>query len=109
MGEEVHLDGEVYAAIGWRLFELYRAAGISKSVLLADLVDGMNYTPREPAFEDMRDGILSGLAASGNGARSCIVWDAFAEYGVGVGADGVDKGKRAIVTESTAVPAACQP
>jgi hypothetical protein len=109
VGEEVHLDGEVYAAIGWRLFELYRAAGISKSVLLADLVDGMNYTPREPAFEDMRDGILSGLAASGNGARSCIVWDAFAQYGVGVGADGVDKGKRAIVTESTAVPAACQP
>jgi extracellular elastinolytic metalloproteinase len=109
VGEEVHLDGEVYGAIGWRLFELYQAAGISKSVLLADLVDGMNYTPREPAFEDMRDGILAGLAASGNGARSCIVWDAFAEYGVGVGADGVDKGKRAIVTESTAVPAACQP
>ena len=57
----------------------------------------------------MRDGILAGLAASGNGARACIVWDAFAQYGVGVGADGVDKGKRAIVTESTAVPAACQP
>ena len=72
----------------------YQAAGIDKSVLLADLVDGMNYTPREPAFEDMRDGILDGLAASGNDERSCMVWDAFAEYGVGVGADGVAKGKR---------------
>ncbi len=56
-------------------------------MLLADLVDGMNYTPREPTYEDMRDGILDGLAASGNDERSCMVWDAFAEYGVGVGAD----------------------
>jgi extracellular elastinolytic metalloproteinase len=108
VGEEVHLDGEVYGAIGWRLLQHYQSAGIDKSVLLADLVDGMNYTPREPAFEDMRDGILGGLAASGNDERSCMVWDAFAEYGVGVGATGVDKGKRAIVSESFDLPAACQ-
>ena len=38
---------------------------------------------------------------------SCMVWDAFAEYGVGVGADGLAKGKRAIVTESFDVPAGC--
>ena len=84
-----------------------RRAGIDKSVLLADLVDGMNYTPREPAYEDMRDGILAGLAASGNDERACMVWDAFAEYGVGVGADGIAKGKVAIVTESFDVPAGC--
>ncbi len=103
----VHMDGEVYGAIGWRLLQHYQAAGIDKSVLLADLVDGMNYTPREPAYEDMRDGILAGLAASGNDERSCMVWDAFAEYGVGVGADGLAKGKGAIVTESFDVPAGC--
>ena len=38
-----------------------------------------------------------------------MVWDAFAEYGVGVGASGVDKGKRAITVESFDLPAACQP
>jgi hypothetical protein len=36
------------------------------------------------------------------------VWDAFAEYGVGVGAHGVAKGKRAIVSESFDLPVACQ-
>ena len=109
VGEEVHLDGELYGAIGWRLLQHYQAAGIDKSVLLADLVDGMNYTPREPSYEDMRDGILDGLAASGNSDRACLVWRAFAEYGVGVGADGIAKGKQAIVTESFELPAACQP
>jgi hypothetical protein len=109
VGEEVHLDGEVYGAIGWRLLQHYQAAGLDKSVLLADLVDGMNYTPRQPAYENMRDGILDGLAASGNGDRACMVWDAFAEYGVGVGASSVVKSKRVAVSESFAVPAACQP
>jgi hypothetical protein len=108
VGEEVHLDGEVYAAIGWRMLQHYQGAGIDKSVLLADLVDGMNYTPREPTFEEMRDGILTGLAASGNDDRSCMVWDAFAEYGVGVGAHGVANGKTATTVESFDLPAACQ-
>ena len=103
----VHFDGEVYGAIGWRLLEALPGRRPRQSVLLADLVDGMNYTPTEPTYEDMRDGILAGLAASGNDERSCMVWDAFAEYGVGVGAIGLDKGKRAIAIESFDVPAAC--
>jgi hypothetical protein len=80
-----------------------------KSVLLADLVDGMNYTPRQRAYEDMRNGILDGLAASGNISRACMVWSAFAEYGVGIRAQGITKGTRAIANESFDVPAACQP
>ena len=36
-----------------------------------------------------------------------MIWDAFAEYGVGVGATGLAKGKAAIVTESFDVPAGC--
>ena len=108
VGEEVHLDGEVYAAIGWRMLQAYQGAAIDKSVLLADLVDGMNYTPREPTFEEMRDGILTGLAASHNQSRDCLVWNAFAEYGVGVGAHGVANGKTAVTVESFDVPAKCQ-
>jgi hypothetical protein len=108
VGEEVHTDGEVYAAIGWRMLQHYQGAGINKSVLLADLVDGMNYTPREPTYEEMRDGILTGLAASGNSGRACLVWSAFAEYGVGVGAHGVANGKTATTVESFDLPPACQ-
>ncbi|HEU4384578.1 MAG TPA: M36 family metallopeptidase [Anaeromyxobacteraceae bacterium] len=119
-GTEVHNDGEVYAAIGWRLFQTYQAAGISKDVLLDELVDGMNYTPQSPRFEDMRDGILASVAAAGSG-HECLVWRAFARYGVGVDAhaktaNGVGLSGPAFppvpkvqVTESFAVPAQCAP
>ena len=117
-GTEVHNDGEVYAAIGWRLFQVYQAAGISKDVLLDEIVDGMNYTPASPRFEDMRDGILAAVAAAGSG-HECLVWRAFARYGVGVGAqaktaNGIGLSGPAFppvpkvqVTESFALPAQC--
>jgi extracellular elastinolytic metalloproteinase len=101
---EVHLDGELYAAIGWRMLQAFGPGRASE--LLGYLVDGMNYTPAGPMYEDMRDGILAGMAASGaSQADQCIVWDAFASGGVGVGAKGSER--RAIV-ESFVVPAACQ-
>ena len=52
----MHFDGEIYAAIGWRLLENFGDA--KKDTLLGYLVDGMNYTPATPTFEEMRDGIL---------------------------------------------------
>jgi hypothetical protein len=102
------LDGEVYGAIGWLMYKNYMAAGLTVDQLLADLVDGMNYTPAGPAFEDMRDGILASIAANGNG-RECLAWDAFAAGGVGVGATSVVHGNTIITTESFAKPPECQP
>jgi extracellular elastinolytic metalloproteinase len=55
----------------------------------------------------MRDGVLNGLAATGQDARQCMVWSSFAKYGVGVGAVGKVVGKAARVTESFAKPAGC--
>ena len=103
--KEVHLDGEVYGAIGWRLWKNFQNVGRSADEVLAILVNGMNYTPQQPRFEDMRDGILAGLTTN---ADRCLVWEAFAHYCVGVGAKGKDQGKKASVAESFAVPAACQ-
>ena len=105
-GTEVHFDGEVYGAIGWRLFQLYGAA--NKAELLADLVDGMNFTETKPNFEQMRDGILASVGA-GNPDRVCEVWTAFAEYGVGEGATSTVKGGAIIVSESFEVPAGVCP
>ena len=119
-GTEVHNDGEVYAAIGWRMFRNYGAAGLAKGALLDDLVDGMNYTPSSPKFEDMRDGILASIANAGEG-RQCLVWEAFAHFGVGVGASAHSDNGNGLtgpaatpvppvrVVESFAVPAECQP
>jgi hypothetical protein len=112
VGEGVHLDGEVYGAIGWDLLQAYRAAHgeDGNSLLLEDLVDGMNYTPTQPSYEEMRDGILAGLANSADtddDARTCTVWDSFATFGVGVGAKGVVRGKKLQITESFKTPAEC--
>ena len=107
-GNEVHLDGEVYGAIGWRLLQNFQAANIAKDLLLDDIVDGMNFTPSGPAFEDMRDGILQSVA-NHHPSHECLVWDAFAHYGVGVGAKGRVKllRRRIAVDESFQVPAEC--
>ncbi len=81
---EVHADGELYGAIGWRLRHNFGSAATER--LLGHLVQGMNFTPMTPKFENMRDGILQAVAASTTPEDKCLVWDAFADFGVGVGA-----------------------
>ncbi|NMO18801.1 peptidase M36 [Pyxidicoccus fallax] len=109
-GTGVHFDGEVYGAIGWQLWLNFQAAGVSKDTLLTYLIDGMNYTPAGPYYEHMRDGILQSVANAGN-AHRCLVWSAFAKYGVGVGAQATLKRSKGVmtpvITQSFAKPADC--
>jgi hypothetical protein len=63
------------------------------------MVDGMNYTPAKPTYEQMRDGIVAALTVSGHKERIPSVQDAFARYGVGVNAKGVVRGKTVQITE----------
>lgn len=105
-GAEVHDDGEIYAAIIWRLKELFDANAIPIPTLLGYFVDGMNYTPATPAFEDMRNGMLQ--AASASAAHCALIWQAFAQYGVGDGASGVVSPSGGVtVTESTSARSDC--
>ena len=108
-GGEVHDDGEIYAAAMWRVIELYQGSGRSTDLVFRDFVDGMNYTPSTPAFEDMRNGMLDSIAASGSDtARCALVWDAFAQYGIGVGARGVvAKSGRVTITPSFTTATTC--
>jgi extracellular elastinolytic metalloproteinase len=87
-GGEVHLDGEIYAATLWDLKKRYEANGLTIDDLWDDMVGGMNFTPSGPAFEDMRDGILAQAPAS----RDCLIWESFAQFGVGVNASGSTQG-----------------
>lgn len=104
-GTEVHLDGELYAAIMFRVRANYLAAGLSQDDVRQDWVQGFNFTPSTPAYEDMRDGMLAAASA----ARDCLIFEGFAHYGVGVGADGTVSGNGTVtVTESFAVPPECQ-
>lgn len=103
-GSEVHFDGEIYGAIGWKLLELYTAAGLTNTALLRDLVQGMRFTPAAPNFQQMRDGILAATATN-----DCKVWTAFAQYGVGNGATSSVNGGVITVNESFAIPAGVCP
>jgi hypothetical protein len=107
----VHYDGEVYGAIGWNLFKQYEArlglTSAAQDQLLKDLVNGMNYTPARPTYEQMRDGVLQATAGTD---RQCMVWTAFAKFGVGQGAKGVaNTDGTATITESFTNPMPCAP
>lgn len=105
-GSEVHLDGEIYGAIGWKLLELYTGAGLTSTDLLRDLVQGMRFTPAQPNYQQMRDGILQATTTN-----DCKVWTAFAQYGVGQGATSTVNNITGVITvnESFTIPAGVCP
>ncbi|MDP3762108.1 MAG: M36 family metallopeptidase [Ramlibacter sp.] len=105
-GAEVHNDGEIYAAIIWKMMGLFGES--RRAELFRYVVDGMNYTPATPAYEQMRDGILASVSAGSTPADCMLVWQAFAQFGVGVGASGVVSGSGAVtITPSYTPPATC--
>jgi len=61
----------------------------------------MNHTAAGPTMEDMRDGILDAAAGSGH---ECLIWEGFADLGIGDGAKG---GTNSVTTESFTVPVSC--
>jgi len=88
-GQEVHNDGEIYAAAMWRLRTAWQGAPYPLSELFDAFVDGMNFTPSSPSYEDMRNGLLESINATFTGAaatdRCALVWNAFASIGIGDG------------------------
>ncbi|HEX9985261.1 MAG TPA: M36 family metallopeptidase [Thermoanaerobaculia bacterium] len=107
-GSSVHADGEIYAATLWKLLGLWEGAGYTQDQLFDVVIDGMNFTPARPAYEDMRDGLL---ASSPTAAQDCLIWSAFAQFGIGVGANGAESCSiftcTVSVTESFSLPTTC--
>ena len=116
-GAEVHDDGEVFAAIVYDLKDRFtHAVGpgsfptVEEAVkkLYDYYVDGMNFTPATPTFEQMRDGMLQ--SAGGIGADSCLIWKSFAKFGVGTGAKATISRRGAVsITETFTLPNTCTP
>jgi len=104
-GTSVHNDGEIYAAIIWKLVTLVGNTPENRHQLLTYVVQAMNYIPQTPSYEDMRAGLLQATPPE----LDCLVWNAFAAYGVGEGSSAiVSRSGQVTVVESSAVPAACQ-
>jgi hypothetical protein len=79
--------------------------GGDADAVLGYMVDGMRYTPSTPTFEQMRDGILTSVTDE---TDECRVWDAFADFGVGVGAEArISRRGTATITASFVRPAGC--
>jgi len=103
-GAEVHDDGEVFAAIVYDLKQRFGSARLD--ALFNYYVDGMNFTPATPTFEQMRDGMLQ--SASSSAADACLIWKSFAQFGVGVGAKATVSRRGAVsITESFTLPNSC--
>lgn len=104
-GAGVHADGEIYAAIGWRMIELFAGRN---DTLFRYIVDGMNYTPAAPSYEAMRDGILQAVAVAGGNATDCpLVWQAFAQYGVGAGSSATINADGTVTTTPSNAVGSC--
>jgi hypothetical protein len=110
-GAEVHNDGEIYAAAMWQLRKTWLGSGLTNEALFDVFVGGMNFTPATPAFEDMRNGMLDAISTSAAldaNAQCVLVWNAFAKYGIGVGAKGtVSRRGTVTITPSTTAGTSC--
>jgi len=57
----------------------------------------------------MRDGMLASIANSGGAVKQCQrVWEAFAQYGVGVGADAVINRDGSVTVAESFTPGSCR-
>jgi extracellular elastinolytic metalloproteinase len=105
---EAHEIGEIWGAT---LVEMNRRIGADLGVQL--VVDALKLSPANPSFLDMREAILSALdhrraaglsSAEEYDAALWGIWQAFARFGMGVGARSVGATLTGIVADTT-VPA----
>jgi PKD repeat protein len=117
-----HGVGEVWAQGAWEVYwalvdehgfdpDLYNAMGGSgnqRAMLYVN--EGLKNTACSPTFTDVRDGMIlaaQSLQSQLGGQDDCLMWEAFAAFGLGV--DAVSGGSNSIdPTNGFAVPAACQ-
>ncbi|MEM7105143.1 MAG: M36 family metallopeptidase [Bacteroidota bacterium] len=112
-----HGSGSVMAAMLWDLTwglvdnygfdpDLYHGtAGNNMAFQL--VIDGLKLIPCEPGYVDIRDGILLADSINYAGANQCLIWDIFAQRGLGFGADQGSSQSRADGTESFILPPSC--
>jgi len=97
----VHRNGEIIGATMWDMWQRYQSAGFSRDNVFDDIVGGMNFIAPRPDYFDMRNGFLAQAPAD----RDCLIWEAFAERGMGEGGSMNSTGSS--INESFQVPAAC--
>ncbi len=77
-GPEVHADGEIWVQTLWEMREMLGSA-VTESIVTR----GMELSPPEPSFLDMRNAIMQADQVVFAGANQAALWTLFAERGMG--------------------------
>lgn len=105
-----HPLGEVWAStlwdIYWAMVDLYgfsedwtdQSSGNFKAIQL--VMDGMKFQSCSPGFIAGRDAILGADVVNNEGVHECMLWEIFAQRGLGFFADGGSPGDRNDGTEN---------
>lgn len=112
-----HGIGFVWATMLWDLTwafideygfdpDLYNGNG-GNNMAMQLILDGMKLQPCNPGFVDGRDAILQADQQLNGGANSCLIWEIFANRGLGLSADQGSSLSRTDQTEAFDLPAEC--
>jgi extracellular elastinolytic metalloproteinase len=99
----------------WNLVDAYgfesnfydAESGAGNTLALQLVMDGLKLQPCSPTFLDARDAILLADQNDNGGANQCLIWEAFAKRGMGVGADDGKGHNDVNVKADFTVPAQC--
>ncbi|MDQ3101803.1 MAG: T9SS-dependent M36 family metallopeptidase, partial [Bacteroidota bacterium] len=112
-----HGIGLVWATMLWDLTwaligqygydpDLYHGEG-GNNIAIQLMMDGLKLQPCNPGFVDGRDAILMADELAFNGENECIIWNAFAQRGLGYSADQGSSFDRFDQLEAYDLPPAC--
>ena len=99
-----HPLGEIWAVTGWNLYwamvdvygfdedQINGTGGNNMAIQL--IMDGLKIQSCNPGFIDVRDGIIAADLINNDGANECLIWEVFAERGLGWGASQGSNGDR---------------
>ncbi len=112
-----HGTGAVWAQALWEVYwalvdqhgfdpDIYSAAGgAGNQRALLYVTEGLKNTPCSPTFLDARDAILQAVLNT-YPADECTVWQAFADFGLGI--DATTTGSNSSATNGFQIPIQCQ-
>ncbi len=87
--------------------DIYNGTG-GNNMAMQLVMEGMKLQPCSPGFVDGRDAILEADEMLNGGANKCLIWKAFADRGLGYGADQGSSSSRSDGTESFEEPPFCR-
>jgi hypothetical protein len=72
------------------------------------IIDGLKVAPCSSGFVDMRDAIILADQLTNNGVNNCLIWNVFANRGLGYLAEQGDEDSRTDQVEDFTLPPTCQ-